>query len=163
MCLTDLMQIRSAEPRDVERMHALMIELAEYEKLAHEVEATASDLHDHLFRDNPALFGTVAEVDGEVVGMAIWFLNYSTWQGKHGLYLEDLYVQPAHRGKGLGLALMQHLAAICVERGYGRFQWWVLDWNTPSIDFYKSLGAIAMDEWTTFRLTGEALQKFGSA
>lgn len=157
------MLIRSAEPRDVQRIHALMIELAEYEKLAHEVEATAADLQDHLFRDNPALFATVAELDGVVVGMAIWFLNYSTWQGKHGLYLEDLYVQPAHRGQGFGLALMRHLAAICLERGYGRFQWWVLDWNTPSIDFYKSIGAIAMDEWTTFRLTGEALKRFGSA
>mgnify|MGYP002143543833 CR=1 FL=1 len=141
-------------------MHDLMVELAEYERLAHEVEASAADLHDHLFRDNPALFGTVAELDGEVVGMAIWFLNYSTWQGKHGLYLEDLYVQPAHRGKGLGLALMRHLAGICLDRGYGRFQWWVLDWNQPSIDFYKSIGAIAMDEWTVFRLAGDALESF---
>ena len=155
--------IRDAQPKDVEAMHGLIIELAEYEKAVHEVESTASDLHAHLFGPNPSVFANVVEENGQVVGMAIWFLNYSTWQGKLGLYLEDLYVQQAHRGKGYGKALLEHLAGICVERGYGRFQWWVLDWNQPSIDFYLSKGAIAMDEWTTYRVTGEALQKLGSA
>ena len=105
---------------------------------------------------------TVAEVDGKIVGIALWFLNYSTWLGKPGVYLEDLFVQPEYRGHGIGKGFMKTLAQLCVERGYERFQWWVLDWNTPSIDFYKSLGAVAMDDWTVFRLYGDALKKFAN-
>ena len=153
--------IRDAQPKDVDAMHGLIIELAEYEHAVHEVESSAQDLLTHLFGPKPSVFANVVEEDGVVIGMAIWFLNYSTWQGKLGLYLEDLYVQQAHRGKGYGKALLEHLAKICVDRGYGRFQWWVLDWNQPSIDFYKAKGAVAMDEWTTYRVTGDALRKLG--
>jgi len=103
------------------------------------------------------VFAHVAEHDGSVVGFALWFLNYSTWLGKHGIYLEDLYVTPAVRGTGLGKALLAELAGICVERGYGRLEWWVLDWNSPARGFYASLGAVGMDEWTVHRLTGPAL------
>jgi GNAT superfamily N-acetyltransferase len=102
------------------------------------------------------------EVDGDVVGYAFYFLNYSTWLGRHGIYLEDLYVRPSHRGHGYGKALLEELARIAVERGYGRFEWWVLDWNTPAIDFYRSLGAEPMDEWTVYRVTGEPLQRLAS-
>jgi GNAT superfamily N-acetyltransferase len=110
-----------------------------------------------FFSEHPQVFCEIVEVDGTIAGFAIWFLNYSTWQGKHGIYLEDLYIRPEFRGRGYGKALLKHLAQICVERGYGRFQWWVLDWNTPSIDFYRSLGAIAMDEWTVYRVSEGAL------
>jgi GNAT superfamily N-acetyltransferase len=99
------------------------------------------------------------KVDGETVGFAIWFLNYSTWQGKYGIYLEDLFIKPEFRGVGYGKALLKHLAKLCIENGYGRLQWWVLDWNKPAIDFYLSLGAKAMDEWTVFRVSGDALKK----
>ena len=104
----------------------------------------------------------MAEEDSRVVGTAIWFLNFSTWDGVHGIYLEDLYIDPAHRGSGLGFALLKQLAQICVERGYSRMQWQVLDWNTPSIDFYRSLGAVDMQDWRTYRLSGTALQTLGS-
>jgi GNAT superfamily N-acetyltransferase len=103
------------------------------------------------------VFAHVAEHEGAVVGFALWFLNYSTWLGRHGIYLEDLYVRPDMRGQGLGRQLLAELAALCVQRGYGRLEWWVLDWNEPSIGFYRSLGAVAMDEWTVQRLTGQAL------
>ena len=108
------------------------------------------------------VFCDLVEVDGEIAGMAIWFLNYSTWQGKHGIYLEDLFVKPEFRGRGYGKALLQHLAQICNERGYGRFQWWVLDWNSPAIEFYRSLGAVAMDEWTVYRVSGAELKQLGN-
>ncbi|QTE26043.1 GNAT family N-acetyltransferase [Propioniciclava sp. MC1595] len=150
--------IRPAEPRDVEAIHQFIVDLAVYEREPDAVTATASALDRALFGQNPALFADVAEVDGRVVGMAIWFLNYSTWDGCHGIYLEDLYVDPAHRGSGLGRDLLVTLARRCVERGYSRFQWWVLDWNEPSIDFYKAMGAVAMDEWTVYRTSGEALE-----
>lgn len=150
--------IRPAEPRDVEAIHQFIVDLAVYEREPDAVTATASDLDRALFGQNPALFADVAEVDGRVVGMAIWFLNYSTWDGHHGIYLEDLYVDPAHRGSGLGRDLLVTVARRCVERSYSRFQWWVLDWNEPSIDFYKAMGAVAMDEWTVYRTSGEALE-----
>ena len=150
--------IRPAEPRDVEAIHQFIVDLAVYEREPDAVTATASALDRALFGQNPALFADVAEVDGRVVGMAIWFLNYSTWDGRHGIYLEDLYVDPAHRGSGLGRDLLVTLARRCVERGYSRLQWWVLDWNEPSIDFYKAMGAVAMDEWTVYRTSGEALE-----
>ena len=114
----------------------------------YEIEATEKELMETIFTSDPKVFCDLVEVDGEIAGMAIWFLNYSTWQGKHGIYLEDLFIKPEFRGRGYGKALLKHLAKICDEKGYGRFQWWVLDWNSPAIEFYRSLGAVAMDEWT---------------
>jgi len=154
--------IRYARKEDAPRIHALIKDLAVYEKAADEAKATIEQIEETIFGKNPHTYCHVAEVDGEVVGISIWFLNYSTWLGRPGIYLEDLYVDPAHRGKGLGLALLKELGAICIERGYERLQWWVLDWNEPSIEFYKSLGAVPMDEWTVYRVTGEALKKLGS-
>ena len=132
-------------------------ELAEYEREPNAVVATEAMLHEALFGDSPAVFGLIAEDEGVTVGFALWFLNFSTWLGRHGIYLEDLYVRPEHRGSGHGKALLAELASICVERGYGRFEWWVLDWTTPAIDFYRSIGAEPMDEWTVQRVTGDAL------
>lgn len=149
--------VRDIRVDDVPAAVALVHELAEYERAASSCLLTAEQLTAALFAPAPALFGHVAEVDGTVVGCALWFLNFSTWRGVHGVHLEDLYVQPAHRGRGLGRALLARLAAVCVERGYGRLEWSVLDWNEPSIDFYRALGAVPMDEWTTFRLDGDAL------
>jgi len=154
--------IRQAVTADTPRILQLIKDLALYEKAPNEAIATLEQIEQSLFSDRPSAYAHVAEVDGEVVGISIWFLNYSTWLGKPGIYLEDLYVDPEHRGKGLGLALLKELATICVERGYERLQWWVLDWNEPSIEFYKSLGAEAMDEWTVYRVSGEALRKLGS-
>jgi GNAT superfamily N-acetyltransferase len=159
--------VRPIRPDDVPAVVGLVRELAEYEKAAHEVRLTEAQLHESLFGDAPALFGHVATADdgvapGAVVGTALWFLNFSTWRGTHGIYLEDLYVQPAHRGTGLGKELLRTLAEVCVERGYSRLEWSVLDWNTPSIDFYKAAGAVALDEWTVFRLTDDALAAFAA-
>jgi GNAT superfamily N-acetyltransferase len=134
-------------------------ELAEYEKLTHECVATEGMIDAALFAANPRVFCDIAEWNGEAVGFAFWFLNFSTFSGKNGLYLEDLFVRPAHRGKGIGKALMIHLAQKCAENGWGHFQWAVLDWNTPSIDFYKSLGAEMLDEWTGVRVSGAALAR----
>ena len=156
------MSIREAQPGDVADILRLIKDLAIYEKEPDKVVATEEQLRAALFNQQPHVFAHVIEVDKRIVGMAVWFLNYSTWQGTHGIYLEDLYVEPEYRGRGYGLAMLKHLAKICVERGYGRFQWWVLDWNTPSIEFYKSQGAIAMDEWTVFRVSDEALTRLGS-
>ena len=155
--------IREARKSDVAAIHNLIVELAIYEKEPESVISTASDIEENLFGANPSAFCHVAEVDGEIVGIAIWFLNYSTWLGKAGLYLEDLFVRPEFRGRGLGLQFMKTLAQISVERGYQRFQWWVLDWNEPSIAFYKSIGAQAMDEWTVYRLSGSALSNFAAS
>src|SRR5450830_149747 len=152
------MPIRSALICDIPAILKMIKGLAEYEKALNEVVATEEDLQRTLFSDNPAVYCHVATSNDKVVGIAIWHLNYSTWLGKHGIYLEDLYVDSKERGKGHGLALLKELARICVDRGYERLQWWVLDWNEPSIEFYKSLGAVAMDEWTVFRLSGEALK-----
>jgi GNAT superfamily N-acetyltransferase len=156
------MQIRLAVPNDVEDVHRLIFELAVYEKAPEQMVATIEQINESLFNQHPVAFCHVAEVDGKIVGIALWFLNYSTWLGKPGIYLEDLFVQPDYRDQGIGKTFMKTLAQLCVERGYERFQWWVLDWNTPSIEFYKSLGAVAMDEWTVFRLSGAALQKFAN-
>ena len=153
--------IRYARRDDIPRILQLIKDLAEYEKAPHEAIATERQLQESFFVPNPHAFAHVAEFEGEVVGISIWFLNYSTWLGKPGIYLEDLFVDPAHRGKGFGLALLKELAKICIEREYERLQWWVLDWNRPSIDFYQSLGAIAMDEWTIYRMSGDALKKLG--
>jgi GNAT superfamily N-acetyltransferase len=139
----------------------LVGDLAEYERLAHECEMTPDQLHAALFGPEPALFGHVAEIDGEVVGFTLWFLSFSTFRGTHGIYLEDLFVRPAHRGSGLGRALLTELAEECVRRGYARLEWSVLDWNAPSIGFYKSLGATPRGGWTVFRLSDDALTTLG--
>lgn len=152
------MTVREIEDRDVEAVVGLVHELADYERAAEECHLTAAQLRGALFGATPSLFGHVAEADGRVVGCALWFLNFSTWRGVHGLYLEDLYVQPAHRGGGLGRALLARLAAVCAERGLERLEWSVLDWNAPSIAFYRALGAVAMDGWTVHRLDGVPLE-----
>ena len=155
--------IRRVEPRDVDAVVKLVHELALYERAPEECHLTSEQLHTALFNDNPALFGHVAEVDGQVVGIALWFLNFSTWDGVHGIYLEDLYVTPAQRGSGIGRKLLETLAQECVAKGYSRFQWSALNWNEPSIGFYKKLGAVPMDEWTVMRVADEALQKLASS
>ncbi|HEY3873095.1 MAG TPA: GNAT family N-acetyltransferase [Actinocrinis sp.] len=160
--------IRTATAEDVPAIHRLVCELAEYERAHHDVEATPEQLREALFGPDPTVFAHVAEAApagggaGEVVGFALWFLNFSTWRGRNGIYLEDLYVQPEHRGSGLGRELLTELARICVERGYTRLEWSVLDWNEPARGFYRALGAVSMDEWTVFRLTGDALTRLGS-
>ena len=157
------MTVRPIRPGDVPAVVGLVRELADYEKALHEVRLTEEQLTGCLFGTSPALFGHVAETpDGTVVGMALWFLNFSTWRGTHGVHLEDLYVQPQHRGTGLGRELLRTLAAVCVERGYSRLEWSVLDWNAPSIEFYRAAGAVPMDGWTVFRLTDEALTGFAA-
>ena len=157
------MSVRPVRPDDVPAVVGLVRELAEYEKAAHEVRLTEEQLRTALFGESPALFGHVAlGPGGTVVGTALWFLNFSTWRGTHGIYLEDLYVQPQHRGSGLGRELLRTLADVCVQRGYRRLEWSVLDWNTPSIDFYRAAGALPMDEWTVFRLTDDALTAFAA-
>jgi GNAT superfamily N-acetyltransferase len=153
--------VRRAQPSDVERMVELVHELAEYERAPELCELTEKQLHEKLFGPNPAVFAHVAELDGDVVGTAIWFLNFSTWTGRHGIFLEDLYVRPQHRGSGLGRALLGALAQECLRNDYTRLEWSVLNWNTPSIGFYRALGAVAQDEWTTFRLSGDALVTLG--
>ena len=150
-------RIRRVRPEDIEAVVQLAHDLAEYERAPQECTLTPEQLHAALFAESPALFGHVAEIDGKVGGFAVWFLNYSTWRGTHGIYLEDLYVRPELRGSGLGKALLAALAAECVARGYARLEWWVLDWN-PATEFYKSLGAVPMDEWTVHRLTDAPLR-----
>ncbi|MGI8308179.1 GNAT family N-acetyltransferase [Saccharopolyspora sp. ASAGF58] len=154
--------IRRATRADVPAMVELVHELALYEKAPELCHLTEQQLRDALFGPAPALFGHVAEVDGAVAGLSLWFLNFSTWEGVHGIYLEDLYVRPEQRGSGLGKALLQTLAQECVQRGYARLEWSVLNWNEPSINFYKAAGAIPMDEWTAYRLTGDALRNFSA-
>ncbi len=171
-------EVRPATPKDVAQMHSMIIELAEFEKAVDEVIATEEQLERALFGGtsasdhsantpygSPALFAHVIEdpeLPGQLAGMAIWFLNYSTWQGEHGIYLEDLYVKPKYRGKGLGKALLKKLAEVCVENGYTRFQWWVLTWNQSAIDVYKGIGAVPMDEWVVYRLTGDKLAELAN-
>ena len=154
--------IRPATIDDAQIILQLIRDLAEYEKALDEVEATVDSIVETMFGENAKVFCDIVEHQGEVAGFAVWFLNYSTWQGRHGLYLEDLYVKPELRGHGYGAALLSHLAKKCVDNNWGRFQWWVLDWNTPSIEFYKSKGAVAMDEWTVFRVDGDNLTKLAS-
>ncbi|MEV0207128.1 GNAT family N-acetyltransferase [Streptomyces sp. NPDC050788] len=152
--------IRPATPADVPVIHTLIRELAEYEKALHEARATEAQLHEALFGEHPAAFAHIAADDttGDPVGFALWFLNFSTWRGVHGIYLEDLYVRPTARGAGHGKALLTELAHICATRGYERLEWSVLNWNTPSIAFYESLGARPQDGWTVYRLTDEPLR-----
>jgi GNAT superfamily N-acetyltransferase len=151
--------VRAAEPADVPAILALVHELALYEKEPEAVEATDAHFREALFPPDhaPTAFAHVAVVDGAVVGMAIWFVTFSTWLGRSGIWLEDLFVSPAHRGSGLGKQLLATLAQLCAERSYGRLEWWVLRWNTPSIGFYDSLGGQPMDDWLTYRLDGADL------
>ena len=155
-------QLRRATPADVPVILELIHELAAYEREPDAVKNSVPVLTEQLFGENPAIFAHVVEEQGAVMGFALWFLNYSTWEGTHGIYLEDLYVRPQARGRGYGKALLQELARTAVERGYARVEWAVLKWNEPSIGFYRSLGAEPMDEWDTFRLTGAALETFGA-
>jgi diamine N-acetyltransferase len=149
--------IRSARVGDEAHIHALICELADYEKLRHEVDARIEDIARDLFGSNPRVFAEIAECDGEVAGFSLWFYNYSTFRGRHGIYLEDLFVRPQFRGKGIGKALIASLAKRCADEGLPRFQWQVLDWNTPSIEFYKSLGARLTPEWLGCRVEGDSL------
>jgi GNAT superfamily N-acetyltransferase len=149
--------IHRARRDEIGLIFSLVRELAEYEKLLHEVDATEGMIEAALFGDDPKLFCEVAEWKGEPAGFAVWFLNFSTFNGRHGIYLEDLFVRPGYRGNGVGKALLAYLAEHCIANGWSRLQWTVLDWNTPSIEFYKSLGAVLMDEWTACRLSGPAL------
>jgi len=149
--------IRPSTPQDCGTILRFVRELAEYEREPDAVEANEAMLADALFATPPAAEALIAERDGVAVGFALFFHNFSTWTGKRGIYLEDLYVTPAARGSGAGKALLAHLAGIALDRGCARFEWSVLDWNTPAIDFYRSMGATAMDEWTVQRVTGDAL------
>ena len=155
--------IRAATPADIPAIHALIVALAVYEKAPDAVKATHADLERALFGTRPAAEAVLAEVDGQPVAVALFFTNFSTWTGKPGLYLEDLFVLPSARGAGLGKALLVHLAQLCVERDYSRFEWSVLDWNTPAIGFYEALGARLMDEWTVMRVDGDALAALAAA
>ncbi len=155
--------LREARPEDAPLIHAMVCELAAYERLEHEVRATPEDLAAALFGPHPRVFCLIAEEDGELAGFALWFYSFSTFAGRHGIYLEDLYVRPAFRRRGIGLALLKSLARRCVEEGLGRLEWAVLDWNAPSIAFYRSLGARPMDDWTVFRLAGEGLDRLGTS
>ncbi len=155
--------IRPAEAADVGTILRFVRELAEYERAADKVVATEALLTDALFADQPAAFAVIAEVDSVPVGMALYFFNFSTWTGWRGLYLEDLYVTPEARGHGVGGALLTHLAGIAVARGCTRFEWAVLDWNAPAIAFYRSKGAVPMDEWRTYRVSGDALTALAGA
>ncbi|MCI0688475.1 MAG: GNAT family N-acetyltransferase [Sporichthyaceae bacterium] len=150
--------IRPARPSDVPTILRLIHELAEFERAADEVHATEELLHDALFGPEPHVRVHIAEhTDGTVAGFALWFVNFSTWLGRHGVYLEDLYVRPELRGHGYGRALLSELARICLDRDYGRLEWWVLHWN-PAREFYHSIGAVAMDEWVPYRIDGAALR-----
>jgi len=165
-------RIRNSAPGDVPEIFAMVCELAEYEKARHEVQSSEVLFTEALFCDEPAVWCSILEHhagdsppqddDGwEIAGMAIWFRNFFTWTAKHSIYLDDLYVRERYRGLGYGKALLQHLAQICVERGYPRLDWWVLDWN-PAVDFYNRIGAISMDDWTVNRLTGPALERLSA-
>jgi len=154
--------LRAAEPRDVDAIVGLIRELAAFERLAHLVEVTPQSLAPHLFGPRPAAECLVGEVAGEVAAFALFFTNFSTFLGKPGLYLEDLYVKPARRGSGLGRALLARLGALAAERGCGRFEWSVLDWNEDAIRFYEGMGATLLPDWRICRVTGEAMERFAT-
>jgi GNAT superfamily N-acetyltransferase len=155
---SEAVRVREAGPDDLATIHGFILDLAAYERLAHEAQATLADLERDLFGPAPRVFCDIAEIDGAPVGFALWFYNYSTFRGRHGIWLEDLFVRPERRGAGAGLALLKALARRCADEDLARLEWSVLDWNAPAIGFYDSLGALAMDEWTTRRLTGAALE-----
>ena len=154
------LSIRRAEPADAALVYELVCALADYEKLRHEVDATPEEIAKALFAPEPRLYCDLAEWNGEAAGFAVWFLNFSTFRGRHGIYLEDVFVKPDFRGRGIGKALMRHLARTCVDNCYARFEWAVLDWNAPSIAFYQSIGAEIKGEWKVCRMSGPALAKF---
>jgi GNAT superfamily N-acetyltransferase len=156
------LRIVPATPADVPTIVALIRELAEYEKLLHEVVATEELVREALFGQRPVVECVLAHADGKIVGFALYFFNFSTFLARPGLYLEDLYVRPDHRGQGIGGTLLRHLAQIAVQRGCGRMEWAVLDWNRRAIDFYQKMGAVGVKDWSTFRVSGEALKRLGS-
>ena len=157
-----MLNIRKATPDDIPLILEFIRELAEYERAPEEAVATPDDLRRDGFSGEPRFYVQIAEWDDEPAGFALWFFNYSTWLGKPGLCLEDLFVRPRFRKKGIGKALLVHLARVAVEKGCGRYEWQVLDWNTPSIKFYESLGARVMKEWLPMRVTGEALSRLAA-
>jgi GNAT superfamily N-acetyltransferase len=161
--MTDHLNIRSATAADAGIIVDFIAALAAYEKLSHEAKATEADILRDLFGPDPKVFCEIAEWQGKPVGFTLWFYTYSTFQGRHGIWLEDLFVDPSMRGKGIGKALLVNLARRCVNEGLGRFEWWVLDWNEPSIEFYKSQGGVMQDEWTKVRVDGEALRELGAS
>ena len=154
--------LRAAQPHDVTAIVGLIRELAEFEQLTHLLKVTPETLHPHLFGERPVAEAMVAESGGVVVGFALFFTNFSTFLAQPGLYLEDLYVRPERRGDGIGQALLARLARLAVQRGYGRFEWSVLDWNTHAIRFYEKMGATVLPDWRICRITGDALQRFGA-
>ncbi len=154
--------IRPVTTHDIPIVLAMVAELAEYERAADEAVATVSDFESALFCQNPAVFAVIAEIDGQAAGFALFFKNFSTWLGKHGIYLEDLYVRPEFRGGGVGQGLLSHLAQICVDNGYPRFEWWVLDWNESARKVYDHLGAQALTEWIPYRVTGDSLTELAN-
>jgi GNAT superfamily N-acetyltransferase len=160
--LADGAVLRPARPGDEDGILACVRLLAEYEKEPDAVVTTAAELRETLFGPAPNVFAHVVEKDGRVAAVAVWFLNYSTWTGRNGLYLEDLYVREEERRHGYGRALLLALARVCAERGYSRFEWSVLDWNEPALRFYRSLGAVGMDEWTVHRVSGTALERLAA-
>jgi GNAT superfamily N-acetyltransferase len=155
--------IRPARPGEAALVLQFVRELAQYEKLSHEVDATEAMIDAALFAPDPRAFCDIAERNGAPVGFALWFLNFSSFRGRHGVYLEDIFVRPAHRGKGIGKALLRHLAGRCIAEGWTRLEWAVLDWNAPSIAFYRAHGAVLLDDWTICRLTGDALARLAAA
>ena len=154
--------LRPAEPADAGLIFDFVRELAEYEKLLHEVGATVADIERDVFGPNPRVFSDIAEWEGAPAGFVLWFYNYSTFRGRHGIFLEDLFVRPAFRGRGIATELMRHLARRCVEEGLDRFEWSVLNWNEPAIRFYRAIGALPMDAWTLQRVSGGALKKLAT-
>jgi len=158
------MLIRSARVEDLPEIYLLIRELADFERAPHLAQATEQQLRASFFGDQPHVFCEMVESEqDEIAGCAIWFVNYSTWTGTHGVHLEDLFIRESFRGRGYATAVLRHLAKVCVDNGYHRFQWSVLDWNEPAISFYTSLGAEALDEWTTYRLSGDALQQLATS
>lgn len=157
-----MIKIRQANSDDSPIIHQFVIDLAQYEKAEDQVTATIDMIRSSIFDSNGAIDARICEYDGEPIGFAVFFYNYSTWQGKKGLYLEDLYISPSHRGKGAGKAMLQHLAKLAVDQDCGRFEWSVLDWNSPAIDFYESIGALPKDEWIMYQLADERLTAFAN-
>ena len=155
--------LRLARPGDEDGILDCIRKLAEYEREPDAVQTTAGDLRQTLFGPAPSVFAHVVDRDGEIIAIAVWFLNYSTWTGRNGIYLEDLFVRPEHRGHGLGKALLAAVARLADERDCGRLEWAVLDWNEPALRFYRSLGAVPQDDWTLYRLSGNALQKMAQS
>jgi GNAT superfamily N-acetyltransferase len=158
-----MLDVRPARPDEAPLVLAFIRELADYERLAHEVDADEEAIARALFGPAPRVFADIATWNGEPAGFALWFYNFSTFRGRHGIWLEDLYVRPAFRGRGVGKALMAALARRCVDEGLARLEWWVLDWNTPALEVYRSIGATPMDEWTVQRLTGDALAQLATS